>query len=191
MVPYRRGGFRGLGLDPSSINPTTIWTPSTGYLAETGTLSAGYQYQPQVFSAYDVPGLLLPAPDCTQASGGAFVSSECVDKALAIQQQNFQRTADYNANYLTAVRNAPTGPPPVPVASVTMSEPLPVVAPASGPSSPAAPGTAERVAATAKNYVTAAEGFLTETVPVAGFDIPGWGLALAGVAALFMFGGRR
>ena len=110
FVRYRRGG---MGQAPN-INPTTIWTPQTGFLNQTGTLTAGYQNQPQVTSVYDVPGLLLPAPDCTQASGGAFVSSACVDQALATQQQNFQRTAAYNAGLLKIAASAPVGPPPPP-----------------------------------------------------------------------------
>jgi len=119
FVPYRRGG-----MGQSNINPTTIWTPQTGFLNTPGTLTGGYQNQPQVTSVYDVPGLLLPAPDCTQASGGAFVSSECVDQALAVQQQNFARTAAYNAGTL----KLPAVPVPTPQAPPP-SGPIPCVQP--------------------------------------------------------------
>lgn len=99
----------------SNINPTTIWTPQTGFLNQPGTLTAGYQYQPQVTSVYDVPGLLLPALDCTQANGGAFVSSSCVDQNDAIQKENFARTAAYNAGTL----KLPTTPATTPAAPNT------------------------------------------------------------------------
>src|SRR5216684_4100695 len=100
-IPLPRSPRRWrFGIGQSNINLTTFWTPQTGFLNQPGTLTAGYQFQPQVTSVYDVPGLLLPAPDCTQAAGGAFVSGACVDQSLAVQQENFKRTAAYNAGTL-------------------------------------------------------------------------------------------
>jgi hypothetical protein len=130
-----RRGMRGIGQTAPYINPTTIWTPQTGYLAETGTLEKGYQFQPQVTSVYDVPGLLLSAPQCTQDNGGAYVSPECVDIALAVQQENFQRIADYNTGILEHVRTAPVAPPPPPGSVVNYSGAALTTAPvtASGP----------------------------------------------------------
>ena len=199
MVPYRKGGMgglrglRALGVDPS-INPTTIWTPQTGFLGETGTLAAGYQFQPQVYSAYDVPGLLLSAPECTQAQGGAFVSAGCVDQALDVQQENFRRIAEYNANYLTNTRNAPHEPPPPPV--TVNAVPAPAAAPvAQVIRTTAAPRSASVSlpisSAEVQNYVDSAAEFLQDDVAVGGFEFPIWGLAAAGIAALLLMKGGR
>jgi hypothetical protein len=93
---WRKIALNG-GLGDPAINPTTIWTPQTGYLNTPGTLADGYQFQPQVFSAYDVPGLLLPYESCVDEMGGTAGDSACVDRNLAVQQENVRRTAQYNA----------------------------------------------------------------------------------------------
>ncbi len=187
----------------SNINPTTIWTPTTGYLNTPGTTAGGYQYQPQVTSVYDVPGLLLPAPDCTQANAGAYVSSECVDKALAVQQQNFARTAAYNAGTLKLPAGTPppapppSGPQPCvqpnffkdgicvdpfslkPVGNaMTQQQQYPgYVAP-----TPKAPAAIVPPVQTDPNYVAPSTGFFDEDLSVGGMSIPLWGLAAAGLA---------
>lgn len=107
----RRTAFlSGLGAlyDTSPVNPTTIWTPTTGFLSKPGDITSG-QPQNQPTSVYDVPGLLLPYQTCLDAMGGSGGSGACVDQNLATQQQNFQRTAQYNAGTLTL--NAPPPPP--------------------------------------------------------------------------------
>jgi len=190
FVPYRRGG---MGQAPN-INPTTIWTPQTGFLNQTGTLTAGYQNQPQVTSVYDVPGLLLPAPACTQASGGAFVSSECVDQALATEQLNFQRTADYNAGLLKLP--APPVPPPAPPPPQNYVAPVPKTGTVSRTAPPGAtdytppPGQPLPTGdGSATNYVAPETSFFAEDIP--GTSFPIWGVAAAGIAALLLFGGRH
>jgi hypothetical protein len=97
----RNHTLRGLGAlyDTSPINPTTIWTPTTGFLNQPGNVNSHTVFGGPT-SVYDVPGLLLAAPACTQDNNGAFVGAGCVDQALAVQQQNFQRTADFNAGTL-------------------------------------------------------------------------------------------
>jgi hypothetical protein len=109
----------------SNINPTTIWTPQTGWLNQPGTLTAGYQFQPQVTSVYDVPGLLLPYQTCLDATGGSSGSEACVNQNLATQQENFRRTAEYNAGTLKlpTVTSPPIvpSPPPTPVQPVTQT----------------------------------------------------------------------
>jgi hypothetical protein len=130
MPPPRMFRGRNLGrMGQSNINPTTIWTPATGFLNQPGTLTQGYQYQPQVTSVYDVPGLLLPALDCTQANGGAFVSSACVDQNDAIQQENFARTAAYNAGTL----KLPAATPPVTTPITTPATTTPASTPKATP----------------------------------------------------------
>lgn len=48
-----------------------------------------------VSPSYQAPAL-IPAPACTQEAGGAFVSADCVDKALAVEAQNLQLLNDAN-----------------------------------------------------------------------------------------------
>jgi len=173
-----------------------IWTPSTGFLNQPGTLSAGYQLQPQVTSVYDVPGLLLSAPDCTQAAGGAFVSAGCVDQALAVQQENFRRTAAYNAGTLKLPAAPPPPPPPAPKPYVAPTTPVatkaPIVPaitpPAGGTPLPTGPAINDNLTG---GYVNSATDFLSGENSVAGFNIPTWGLLAAGAAALFFLAGRH
>lgn len=173
-----------------------IWTPSTGFLNKPGDLSAGYQLQPQVTSVYDVPGLLLSAPDCTQAAGGAFVSAACVDQALAVQQENFRRTAAYNAGTLKlpAAPTPPAPPPPkpyvAPPAPVVSKPPAPIVPPSPAGGAPLPTGSAINDNLTG-GYVNSATDFLSGESSVAGFNIPTWGFLAAGAAALFFLAGRH
>ena len=44
---------------------------------------------------------------------------------------------------------------------------------------------------TVSNYVSAAQGFLEQPVPVAGSSFPLWGIAAAGLAAILLFKGGR
>ena len=52
-------------------------------------------------AVYQAPAL-LPAPACTQAAGGAFVSSACVDQALAVEATNLQLLNDANRRVFVA-----------------------------------------------------------------------------------------
>jgi hypothetical protein len=167
------------GIGDGNINSTTIWTPTTGFLNQPGTLTAGYQYQPQVTSVYDVPGLLLPAPDCVQASGGAFVSAACVDKALAVQQQNFQRTAAYNAGTLKlpAATDPATGEPATP------APPAPTKTPATSPASTAAQKIADKL--TGGSSSGGGSSASTPTTPVDNSTLY-WIAGLAAAGFLFM-----
>ncbi len=116
---------RRRGVGQSNINPTTIWTPQTGFLNTPGTLANGYQFQPQVTSVYDVPGLLLPYQTCIDAEGGSAGSEACVNQNLATEAENFKRTAEYNAGTLKlpAGTPPPTPPPPTPVTTGVCSQP--------------------------------------------------------------------
>ncbi len=248
MVPYRRGGFRGLR-DGSSINPTTMWTPSTGFLATPGDVSTALAPP----ATYVAPNY-VPTPAC--ASGPSMFTSECIAQVLAAQQQNMAANNDANRAVFVADCNRdwamnaenyqnlglqvppndcayrgygqtipgisptgsysgylpgtpqdiidwrtanPGGGSPGPV--LVSNDPIPYTAPQLGPAvvpgqvaiipptqapPTQAPAVTDRLAATANHYVSAAQDFLTENVPVAGYDIPGWALAAAGLAA-FMF----
>lgn len=133
MIPTvnrgRRGSIRGIG--QPNINQTTIWTPQTGFLNQPGTLTQGYQFKPQVTSVYDVPGLLLPYQNCLDPMGGSGGSQDCVKQNLAIEAENFQRTAAYNAGTLKLPTVDPaTGEPPT---TSTPPAPTPPKPPATTP----------------------------------------------------------
>ncbi len=190
-MSYRR---TGLGF---SINPTTIWTPQTGYLATTGTLADGYQYQPQYTSVYDVPGLLLPPPQCALGNPFTAGSSECQSQLMATQQQNFQRSADYNAGFIAHAATAPNEPPPPPAyvqqgSQATPGAPAYVPAVVSAPAPAPAPVVAAANVLTAPGgYIDKAASFLGGETEVAGHEFPVWGLVAAGAAALFFAGRGR
>ena len=90
-VSRKRGvaGLRGLGA-PSNINPTTIWTPQSGY--NVGGGSTAYQAPAQVA----VPAC-ASSPDANTAD-----SAECQAQLMAAQRQNL--AADTGAN-LTVDQN--------------------------------------------------------------------------------------
>jgi hypothetical protein len=90
---YRRAGFAGLGADPS-INATTIWTPSGGFVQGGGSPAAVYQAPTSV-----------AVPACSQDTrpGGAAFSSACIAQLLAAQQQNMQLAN--NANFVVDYAN--------------------------------------------------------------------------------------
>jgi hypothetical protein len=116
-----------------------------------------------------------------------------VDQALAVEQQNFQRTADYNAGIL----KLPLGAPPV------RQDPIPaagyIATPPAAPSAPSTPTPAPVSPASTPaaspidvgGYVDAATSFFSGTYPIDGFNVPIWGLAAAGLAALFLLKGGR
>lgn len=86
----RRRGMRGLG--DGEINPTTIWTPSTGFIDPSygGTAPATY-----------VAPNYVPVPAC--ASGPTMFTAECIAQVLAAQQANM--AADLAANRAVFVAN--------------------------------------------------------------------------------------
>lgn len=141
-----------------------------------------------ITSVYDVPGLVLPpASSCVDEQGNAAADPGCVERNLAIQQENFKRYAAYNndptfraqfADSAPVATNhyAQTGPafPSGPIADipiVKMAEGSPAAAPA---------------ASTTAGYVEAAQ----TPVKLGGFEFPAWGLVAAGVGALFLLGRR-
>lgn len=88
--------YRRAGLSDSNINPTTIWTPQTGF-----NVSGGGGSGPAVFVAPAV----IPSPACTLDTqpGGAAFSDACIAQVLANQQANMQ--ARNNANYNVDLQN--------------------------------------------------------------------------------------
>jgi hypothetical protein len=177
----------GLGAlyDTSPINPTTIWTPSTGFLATPGNVNSGTVFGGPT-SVYDVPGLLLAAPDCTQAAGGAFVSAACVDQALAVQQTNFQRTADFNAGkQVTGVVNS--NPPPVPPSTPTPTS-------TNNQVNKQAPVSQATIMANTSGGIVDISSImpsLSGNVSIAGYSIPIWAVALVVGGGLFIFAGKH
>lgn len=253
IIRYVRGG---MGDAPANVNPTTIWLPGTG--PGTGFVAPGYGTPAP--AVYQAPNYVA-APACLQANGGAFVSQDCVNEGLKVQQQNMAaaNAANYNVdltncenNYKTnAQRYTELGMPVPPdtcaqetfglvpvggytgsnlnlvpdaVQLITGSDPNAPPAPCTPPSfmengictsppqvtpAPAAPATTIKAPVppltmnaapastdqTGTNYVSAAQGFLEQSVPVAGSSFPLWGIAAAGLAAglaliLLMKGGR-
>lgn len=89
-MAYRRVS---IGADPG-VNPTTIWTPSTGFLSTPGDITSG---APPA-AGYVAP-TLSPPPACSQDTqpGGAAFSQACIAQVLANQQNNMQLLN--NANY--------------------------------------------------------------------------------------------
>ncbi len=186
---------RGMGLTPG-------YTAAQQAMADSFA-SSYYPPAPGPTSVYDVPGLLLAAPDCTQANGGAYVSSACVDQALATQQQNFARTAAYNAGTLILPAGTPPPtPPPPPPTNPVCTQPnyydkngncvAPVAAPTPAPPAPVIPPNTDSGGGTVTaNYVTQGTDFLTGDTTIAGFTFPTWGLLAAGAAALYFLTGKH
>jgi hypothetical protein len=91
-----RRGFAGLGADPG-VNPTTIWTPSGGWI---GSGSGGGA------AVYQAP-TSVAVPTCTQDTrpGGAAFSDACIAQLLAAQQQNMQlaNNANFKVDYSNCV----------------------------------------------------------------------------------------
>src|SRR5579872_2839592 len=85
--PRRRAGMG----DGSSVNPTTIWTPSTGFLAVAGNINSGVSqptFQAPIFTA---------APACSSGPAATADSAACIQQLLANQQGNMN--AENAANY--------------------------------------------------------------------------------------------
>src|SRR6185369_4054574 len=98
-------GMRGLGSDPS-INVTTIWTPTYGFLDTPGVApidnSGGT-------SSYQSP-TLLGAPACSK-DANPFVanSAECIAQLLANQQHDMGQAnlANYNVDLYNCLNTFP------------------------------------------------------------------------------------
>ena len=90
LMPRRRG-FAGLG--QSNINPTTIWTPSGGFVAGGGA--------PAVYQAPAV----IPTPACASGPAATADSAACIAAVLAAQQQNMQgaNNANFTVDYTDCV----------------------------------------------------------------------------------------
>ena len=109
--PLLRRGLRGLSA--GEINPTTIWTPQTGYLATAGDITTATG--PAVYQAPNY----VPVPAC--ASGPSMFTPECIATVLAAQQANMAANnaanravflADCNNNWaLNDARYAELGMP--------------------------------------------------------------------------------
>ncbi len=89
----------------------TSTDPQTGETVTTGGAVIYPNAAPSSVSpSYQAPAL-IPAPACTQAAGGAFVSADCVDKALAVEAQNLQLINDANRRvFVQNCLNAGNGP---------------------------------------------------------------------------------
>lgn len=242
MVRMRKGGGMGAmspylysappGLVTFTKTPYTSGVDSGGNPFTTGGAVVYPNSAPNP-SGYVAP-TLAPAPACTQAQGGAFVSAGCVDQALAVEAQNLQALND--ANRAVFVRNClnagnspadcaartygqtPAGgytsdayvqgkqytqdaggkfvgptPPVQQITSIDCQKGWHVNAARNGCDidAPAAPAKTDAPPSTTKNYVDQATAFLGESVSLAGSNFPIWGLAAAGVAALFFLKGGR
>lgn len=93
---YTRGG-----LGQSNVNPTTIWTPSTGFLSQTGNINSGTT--PPVF----VAPVQTAAPACSSGPAATADSAACIAQLLANQQQNMnaQNAANYDYDLETCEAN--------------------------------------------------------------------------------------
>lgn len=76
---WQKLAFKGLG--DSNVNPTTIWTPQSGFVAPGYGAATPVQY---------VAPTQVPVPECSQDTrpGGAAFSAACIAQVLAAQQQN-------------------------------------------------------------------------------------------------------
>jgi hypothetical protein len=246
MVRMKRGGGMG-AMSPwlYEAPPGLVTYTKTPYVS--GVDSSGNPFTTGgavVYSGTPTPGpssyvapTLAPAPACTQAAGGAFVSAGCVDQALAVEAQNLQALNDANRrvfvqNCLNAGNSAavcaartygqtPAGgytsdafvqggqfiqdaagnfvgptPPVLQTTSIDCQKGWHVNAARNGcdidvaPVPPKTPATTQ-TPSTTQNYVNQATAFLGESVSVAGSTFPIWGLAAAGIAALFFLKGGR
>lgn len=123
MRRRRTAQLSGLGAlaalyDVSPINPTTIFTPSTGFLSTPGDITSG-QIQP---ASSGGPGLYvttptssqLPPPACSQDTrpGGAAFSDACIALDLANQAANMGQSnlASYNIDLLNCLHTYPQPP---------------------------------------------------------------------------------
>lgn len=147
-----------------------------------------------VFSVYDVPGLLLPYNLCLDEMGGAAGSTACVDRNLAIEAENFRRTAQYNAGTL----RLPANPIVAPSARSAPSAPsAPYVAPSiTPPSSSQQSQTKQQIYAANKvgsgnvtiggRDISSIVDQISSPVNIAGFDIPIWVMGIAVVGGLVL-----
>ena len=85
--PRRRAGMG----DGNSVNPTTMWTPSTGFLAVAGNINSGVT-QP----TFQAPQF-TPPPACSSGPATTADSAACIQQLLANQQGNMN--AENAANY--------------------------------------------------------------------------------------------
>lgn len=156
-------------------------------------------YDRDVYSASDVPGLVLPAPsNCIDSTGNVIMNDSCVNANLAVQQQNFQRIARYNSDPAFAASFWPSNTPAssVPAASTPAAVSSPVSAtPNRVTSSPLATVPSQTQTASPIPVSAAAvpgASVLTQPVVIGGASIPTWALIAGGLAvAYFMFGGKR
>lgn len=183
-------GLAGLGTlyDTSPVNPTTMWTPTTGFLSKPGDITTGQINKPQVTSVYDVPGLLLPYQSCLDAMGGSAGSADCVNQNLATEAENFKRTAAYN----TGTLQIPTTPiiPPIIVASALPSTATPTNI---------TNQVNNQTPTTQQNQMLSSTGGIVNTltsdlggnVSIMGYSIPIWAVALVVGGGLFMVAGKH
>lgn len=181
-----------------------VYPPCTG----TGQTSQPDPYARDVYSATDVPGLVLPAPsNCIDSTGNVVMNDSCVNAQLAVQQENFKRIAQYNSDPVfaasfwpgvpaasipaastpPAVSAPPTRPAPTQVISSSMApSPSPTSAAVNASLTPTGPGASGPAPA------TGIIGWLTENPTGDMFNIPNWVIVGGALAvAYFIFGGKK
>lgn len=197
-IRRRTPKFRGLGLyDPSYLYsaPAGLVTyETTPFVTQVDSQGNTYtsggnviypggpiinpQSQPQVTSVYDVPGLLLPYSNCLDSMGGSAGSGTeaCVNRNLEIQQENFRRTAAYNAGTLVLPLSlAISTPTRIPTTSTPISS-----------------GQVEQTREMEEidDSILSSDNMfvildkITEDVSIGGFDIPIWAIGLLAIGGV-------
>ncbi len=159
--------------------------------------------QPAVYtgitSVYDVPGLWQPGSSCLDEGGFVIADSACVEENLRIQQENFRRLAEYNANIATqnqqvSIRNPVSGEVFVNPQPVTPNTPNLVTTTTEQKTSTTAASQDDQKLEILEISKEAFEGLkekVSGDLNIGGYNIPIWGIGLALVGIYFVTKGGR
>jgi hypothetical protein len=93
----RARGIRGLGVDPSAINVTTMWLPGTG--AGSGWLDVQGDASTAISGPAYVAPSHVPVPACALGDPWVAASADCQAQLMAAQQQNLAADSGANRDY--------------------------------------------------------------------------------------------
>lgn len=200
LVPYRRGGFRGMGATPDwapvtyVASGTAVTNPCDPF--DSACMDRWLGVQRQTFQEDFNADLAQLRENCNRdwalndsryaSLGITRPPNNCAERSFGLTPPGYSSYASPTSTY-TFAHDYPAYTPP--------AAPIPQAATIPAPAIVAAPRTTQAPASTSNpapaNYIEAGTDFLQYPRDVAGFQIPTWGLIAAGVGALFLFKGGR